>query len=232
MRTHTKETQKNLSPRQALQILVDGNQRFVSNLRYNRNLLQQVNETSGDQYPFAIVLSCIDSRTSAELIFDQGLGDIFSVRVAGNVLNDDILGSMEYACQVAGSKLIVVLGHSSCGAIKGACAGIEMGHLTGLLEKIQPSVDRVQSRLGESAPKETLYEDVAIDNVLHHMADIEERSSILRHLVRDGKIGIVGGMYSVETGEVRMLKERFIDVPTPIPTARKAEASAPVAAAA
>jgi len=232
MRTHTKETQKNLSPRQALQILVDGNQRFVSNLRYNRNLLQQVNETSGDQYPFAIVLSCIDSRTSAELIFDQGLGDIFSVRVAGNVLNDDILGSMEYACQVAGSKLIVVLGHSNCGAIKGACAGIEMGHLTGLLEKIQPSVDRVQSRLGESAPKETLYEDVAIDNVLHHMADIEERSSILRHLVRDGKIGIVGGMYSVETGEVRMLKERFVDMPTPIPAPRKAEATAPVAAAA
>ena len=213
MRTHTKETQKNLTPRQALQILVEGNRRFVSNLRYNRNLLQQVNETSGDQFPFAIILSCIDSRTGAELIFDQGLGDVFSVRVAGNVLNEDILGSMEFACNVAGSKLIVVLGHSNCGAIKGACAHVEMGHLTGLLEKIQPSVDRVYARLGENAPKDLLYEDVAIDNVLHHMADIEERSSILRHLLREGKIGITGGMYSVETGEVRMLKERFFDPP-------------------
>jgi len=213
MRTHTKDTQKNLTPKQALQILVEGNRRFVSNLRYNRNLLQQVNETSSDQFPFAIILSCIDSRTSAELIFDQGLGDIFSVRVAGNVLNEDILGSMEFACQVAGSKLVVVLGHSSCGAIKGACAHVEMGHLTGLLEKIQPSVDRVVARLGENAPKDLLYEDVAIDNVLHHMADIEERSSILRHLLREGKIGIAGGMYSVETGEVRILKERFFDAP-------------------
>lgn len=215
MRTQTKETQHHLTPRQALKVLIDGNQRFVSNLRYNRNLLQQVNETSSDQFPFAIILSCIDSRTSAELIFDQGLGDIFSVRIAGNVLNPDILGSMEFACQVAGSKLVMVLGHSKCGAVKGACAHVEMGHLTALLEKIQPSVDRIQERLGPNAPKEELVEHVAEDNVLHHMRDIEERSSILRHLRREGKIGIVAAMYSVDSGEVHVLEEHFTDVAPP-----------------
>lgn len=213
MRTQTKEIQKHLTPRQALHILQDGNRRFVSNLRANRNLLQQVNETSGDQFPFAIILSCIDSRTSAELIFDQGLGDIFSVRVAGNVLNEDILGSMEFACQVAGSKLVMVLGHSRCGAVKGACAHVEMGHFTGLLEKIQPSVDRVQERLGPQANKEQLVEEVAVDNVLHHLRDITVRSSIMRHLLHDGKIGLVGAMYSVETGEVRILEENFRENP-------------------
>ena len=140
MRTLNKEGQHGLTPQNAYQILVDGNQRFVSNLRYNRNLLQQVNETSDGQYPFAIVLSCIDSRTSAELVFDQGLGDIFSARIAGNVLNEDILGSMEFACKVAGSKLIVVLGHTKCGAIKGACSHVQMGHLTGLLAKVAPAM--------------------------------------------------------------------------------------------
>ncbi|MGE3309181.1 MAG: carbonic anhydrase family protein [Limisphaerales bacterium] len=213
MRTQTKEIQHHLTPRQALHILVEGNKRFVSNLRYNRNLLQQVNETSADQFPFAIILSCIDSRTSAELVFDQGLGDIFSVRIAGNVLNEDILGSMEFACNVAGSKLILVLGHSNCGAVKGACAHVEMGHLTGLLEKIQPSVDRVVARLGPSAPQATVVEEVAHDNVLHTMAEVEERSSILRHMIQEGKIGLVGAMYSLDTGEIQILKERFADAP-------------------
>jgi carbonic anhydrase len=213
MRTQTKETQHHLTPRQALQILTEGNKRFVNNLRYNRNLLQQVNELTNDQFPFAIVLSCIDSRTSAELIFDQGLGDIFSVRIAGNVLNDDILGSMEFACHVAGSKLVVVLGHSNCGAVKGACSHVEMGHLTGLLEKIQPSVDRIQERMGHHTPKTELVEAVAADNVLHQMAEVEERSSILRHLLKEGKIGIVGAMYSLETGEISILKDRFEDTP-------------------
>jgi len=213
MRTQTKETQHHLTPHQAFQILVEGNKRFLNNLRYNRNLLQQVNELSNDQFPFAIILSCIDSRTSAELIFDQGLGDIFSVRIAGNVLNEDILGSMEFACKVAGSKLIVVLGHSSCGAVKGACSHVELGHLTGLLEKIQPSVDRVQDRLGKGASNEVLVDEVAVDNVLHQMGEVEERSSVLRHLLKEGKIGIVGAMYSVETGEIRIVKERFEDVP-------------------
>src|SRR5690606_20203373 len=147
MKAHTAETQATINPAKALKILKEGNQRFVKNLKLNRNLLEQVNDTKDGQFPFAIVLSCIDSRTSAELIFDQGLGDIFSVRIAGNVLNNDVLGSMEFACKIAGSKLIVVLGHSKCGAIKGACSKVEMGHLTGLLEKMKVSVDEVRGEM-------------------------------------------------------------------------------------
>src|ERR1051325_8340389 len=142
MRTQSKETQSSLTPDLALQILKQGNERFINNLKANRNLLQQVNETSSGQFPFAAILSCIDSRTSAELIFDQGLGDIFSIRIAGNIINEDILGSMEFACKVAGSKLIVVLGHSKCGAIEGACNNIVMGNITTLLKKIKPSIDK------------------------------------------------------------------------------------------
>src|SRR5690606_33460644 len=141
MRTLTREVQVHLSPEKAIQLLKDGNQRFINNLKLNRNLLQQVNETSDGQFPFGVILSCIDSRTSAELIFDQGLGDIFSVRIAGNVLNDDIIGSMEFACKIAGSKLIAVLGHTKCGAIRGACDDVKLGHLSGLLEKIKPAIE-------------------------------------------------------------------------------------------
>src|SRR6187551_2755168 len=130
MRTHNKESQSNMTPPMAMEILKDGNKRFVSNLKFNRNLLQQVNETCDGQFPFAVILSCIDSRTSAELIFDQGLGDIFSIRIAGNILNDDILGSMEFACKLAGSKLIAVLGHTKCGAIQGACKQVKLDHLS------------------------------------------------------------------------------------------------------
>ena len=143
MRTLTKKLRDDLTPITALDVLRKGNERFVNNLKANRNLLQQVNETSDGQHPLAIVLSCIDSRTSAELIFDQGLGDIFSCRVAGNVLNEDILGSMEFATKVAGAKVVVVLGHSRCGAIKGACDGVKMGNLTSLLEKIEPAIAQV-----------------------------------------------------------------------------------------
>jgi len=142
MKTLTKEIQGKITPDKAVELLKNGNQRFVQNLSYNRNLLQQVNETANGQYPFATILSCIDSRTTAELIFDQGLGDIFSIRIAGNVINDDILGSMEFACEIAGSKLIVVLGHTSCGAIKGACEYVKMAHLTQLLNKVQPAIDQ------------------------------------------------------------------------------------------
>ena len=140
MKAHTKETQENLTPRMALETLKEGNQRFIKNLKAQRDLLGQVNDTREGQFPFATILSCIDSRTSAELIFDQGLGDIFSVRIAGNIVNTDIIGSMEFACKVAGSKLIVVLGHTNCGAVKGACDHVEMGNLTELLSKIQPAV--------------------------------------------------------------------------------------------
>lgn len=209
MRTQTKEIQERLTPRQAHEILIEGNRRFVSNLRYNRNLLQQVNETSDGQYPFAVVLSCIDSRTSAELIFDQGLGDIFSVRIAGNVLNEDILGSMEFACRIAGSRLIVVLGHTRCGAVKGACQHVELGHLTGLLGKIGPALHEVEKAHGARIPPEALVEHVAVENTRHQMRAILERSPILAGLLEQGRIGIVAGMYAVESGEVTFFEERF-----------------------
>lgn len=221
MRTQTKDIQKDLTPEKALDILVQGNRRFVSNLRVNRNLLQQVNETSTGQYPFAIVLSCIDSRTSAELIFDQGLGDIFSVRVAGNVVNEDILGSMEFACQVAGSKLIVVLGHTKCGAVKGACEHVHLGHLTGLLSKISPAVHDVEQAGGADMPAAEFVEKVALENTRQQMRAILERSPILEHLFKDGKIGIVGAMYSVESGEVSFFEQAF---QTPAPAAEMAAA--------
>jgi carbonic anhydrase len=221
MRTQTREIQTHLTPQKAFEILAEGNRRFVSNLRLNRNLLQQVNETSDGQYPFAIVLSCIDSRTGAELIFDQGLGDIFSARVAGNVVNEDVLGSMEFACQVAGSKLIVVLGHTKCGAVKGACQHVHLGHLTGLLNKIGPAVHEVERAGSADLPAAEFVERVALENTRQQMRAILERSPILEHLFREGRIGIVGGMYSVETGEVTFFEQAF---QSPAPAATMAAA--------
>lgn len=143
MKAHTKETQATMTPEKSLQYLKEGNLRFQNNLKANRNLLEQVNDTREGQFPFATILSCIDSRVSAELVFDQGLGDIFSARIAGNFVNEDILGSMEFACKLAGTKLIVVLGHTSCGAVKGACDNAELGNLTSMLGKIKPAVEAV-----------------------------------------------------------------------------------------
>lgn len=215
MRTQTRDIQTQLTPQRAFEILAEGNRRFVSNLRLNRNLLQQVNETSDGQYPFAIVLSCIDSRTSAELIFDQGLGDIFSVRIAGNVLNEDILGSMEFACHLAGSKLIVVLGHTRCGAVKGACGHVELGHLTGLLTKMGPAIHDVEVAGGRELTPEVFVEQVAIENTRHQLRAILERSPILEHLFTEGRIGLVGASYSVESGEVTFFEQRFSDTKEP-----------------
>jgi carbonic anhydrase len=211
MHTHTKEFQEKLSPYQAYQLLVEGNERFLNNLKLNRNLLQQLNDTAGGQYPFAVVLSCMDSRTSVELIFDQGLGEIFSIRIAGNVVNDDIVGSMEYACKVVGTKLIVVLGHTQCGAIHGACHKVEMGNLTGLLEKIKPAVETGNPNNADCADPE-IYEKVTSSNVLHSIEEIIERSSIIRDLFQKGQIGIVGGVYSVETGMVQFTRRMFKEV--------------------
>lgn len=199
-----KASQQALTPADVLEILKAGNQRFVYNLKANRNLLEQINETVEGQFPIAIILSCIDSRTSAELIFDQGLGDVFSVRIAGNVVNDDILGSMEFACKLAGSKLIVVLGHSHCGAIKGACSGAKLDHLTGLLDKIQPAIDSVHNgQLARfSDPDNTRVELVAERNVELMVDQIKQQSVILRSMVETGEIGIIGAMYDIETGKV------------------------------
>jgi carbonic anhydrase len=212
MHTHSEEFQQSLTPKMALEVLKDGNKRFINNLKINRNLLQQVNDTANSQHPFAVVLSCMDSRTSVELIFDQGLGEIFSIRVAGNVVNDDILGSMEYACKVAGSKLIVVLGHTKCGAIKGACDQVEMGHLTGLLHKVHPAIETTRTHEKEflNIP---FSEKVAHANVHNSINEMLNQISIISELFEQGKIGIAGGMYSVENGSVHFIKELFNEHP-------------------
>ena len=203
MRTLTKEMQDAITPLMALDLLKDGNKRFINNLKVNRNLLQQANETSDGQHPFAVILSCIDSRTSAELIFDQGLGDVFSVRIAGNIVNDDILGSMEFGCKVAGAKIIVVLGHTKCGAVKGACDHVEMGNLTGLLEKIKPAVDsEVETKENRTSANAVFVENVATLNVKNTVNSIMQRSPILKELIESGQIGIVGGTHNIATGEV------------------------------
>src|SRR6187402_3445427 len=200
MHTHSKETQSNLTPDIALEILKEGNEIFMNNLKANRNLLQQVNETSNGQYPFATILSCIDSRTSAELIFDQGLGDIFSIRIAGNILNEDILGSMEFACKIAGSKLIVVLGHTKCGAIEGACNNIELGNITGLLKKIKPAIELEKETLTDrNASNKTFVNNVTKNNVVVSVKRIKEMSSILHEMEESGQIKIVGGLYDLDT---------------------------------
>jgi carbonic anhydrase len=203
MRTHNKESQASLTPKLALQFLKEGNQRFVGNLKFNRNLLQQVNDTRDGQWPFAVVLSCIDSRTSAELIFDQGLGDIFSVRIAGNIVNEDVLGSMEFACKVAGSKMIVVLGHTKCGAVKGACDNIQMGNLTALLAKLQLAVKQETLTLSNrNSSNSEFVENVADINVHLAVKEIIGRSPILGEMIQSGDVGICGAMYNVETGLV------------------------------
>lgn len=209
MRTLTRDVRDALSPAQVIDVLRKGNERFVNNLKANRNLLQQVNETSDGQHPMAIVLSCIDSRTSAELIFDQGLGDIFSCRIAGNVLNDDILGSMEFACKVAGAKAVVVLGHTRCGAVKGACDGVRLGNLTALVEKIEEAVElETETRSDRTSANAEFVERVAALNVQLVQRQITEWSPILAEMAANGEIAIVGGMYDVESGAVS-----FYDAP-------------------
>jgi carbonic anhydrase len=203
MRTFNKELQESITPQQALEILKEGNARFVNNLKINRNLLQQVNETRDGQWPFAVVLSCIDSRTSAELVFDQGLGDIFSIRIAGNVVNDDIIGSMEFGCKVAGAKIIVVLGHSKCGAIKGACDHVKLGKLSGLLSKIEPAIEaEAVTKENRNASNADFVENVAKINIHQNVDAILERSAIIREMISNGEIEIIGAMYDVAIGKV------------------------------
>ena len=212
MKTLTKEMQAAITPAMALDILKKGNDRFVNNLKANRNLLQQANETSDGQHPFAVILSCIDSRTSAELIFDQGLGDVFSIRIAGNIINEDILGSMEFGCKVAGAKIIVVLGHTKCGAVKGACGHVEMGNLTALLSKIQPAVYDEKSIIQKNRNSENaeFVEKVAAINVKRSVHAIMERSPILKEMIEAGTIGIVGGTHDITTGEVSFYDDTLI----------------------
>ena len=208
MNTQNKQSQDAIKPQDALQMLKEGNARFCQNLRADRDLLQQVNATAEGQWPFAAIVSCIDSRASVELIFDQGIGDVFSARIAGNFVNDDILGSLEFACAVAGAKLVVVLGHSACGAIKGACDHVELGNLTQMLAKIAPAVDAVAPDYDAEARNSSnseFVERVAHENVAQTVAAIAERSAVLRDLKDNGNIDIVGGMYDISNGRVTFL---------------------------
>jgi carbonic anhydrase len=205
MKAHTKETQAAMTSNSALQQLIEGNKRFTSNSPVQRDLLDQVNDTVSGQYPFATILSCIDSRVSAELIFDQGVGDIFSARVAGNFVNEDILGSMEFACKLAGTRIIVVLGHTSCGAVKGACDDAKLGNLTALLSKIKPAVDAVAEPADSSLRNSKNLEfvnNVAVKNVELTIENIRKESPVLKEMEDNGKIAIVGAMYHIENGKV------------------------------
>ncbi|MFC4636406.1 carbonic anhydrase family protein [Dokdonia ponticola] len=209
MKAHTAESQSTMTPQKALDFLKEGNLRFQNNLKANRNLLEQVNDTSEGQFPFATILSCIDSRVSAELVFDQGLGDIFSIRIAGNFINEDILGSMEFACKVAGTKLLVVLGHTSCGAIKGACDHVRLGNLTALINKIEPAVAAVVQRKNEpSLTSENLdfVNEVAIENVQIAIENIKSRSVVLKQMEQNGEIQIIGAMYDINDGNVTFME--------------------------
>jgi carbonic anhydrase len=211
MKTLTKEIQAAITPAMALELLKEGNKRFINNLKVNRNLLQQANETSDGQHPFAVILSCIDSRTSVELIFDQGLGDVFSIRIAGNIINEDILGSMEFGCKIAGAKIIVVLGHTKCGAIKGACDHMEMGNLTALLSKIKPAVYDEKTVLeNRNSDNGEFVEKVAAINVKKTVRNIMEHSPILKEMIENGAIGIVGGSHDITTGQVSFYEDTLI----------------------
>lgn len=208
MTTQTKETQSALSPQGALQLLKKGNERFVSKKMTDRDLMHQVKETATGQYPFATILSCIDSRVSAELVFDQGIGDIFSARVAGNIVNADLLGSMEFACKLAGTKIIVVLGHTACGAVKGACDDARLGNLTLLLSRIRGAVDAVQEPRNpeERTSKNSVFVDsVAKKNVAMTIENIRNQSPVLRDLEDIGEIAIVGAMYDIANGKVNWM---------------------------
>lgn len=207
MRTLTKELQQQMTPAEAIELLKKGNERFVSNLKVNRNLLQQVNETSDGQHPFAVVISCMDSRTSAELIFDQGLGDIFSIRIAGNVINEDILGSAEFGCKAVGAKIILVLGHTNCGAIKGAVDNVELGHLHFITHKIKRCLPHIKE-VHPTIQKEALCNEVMKENVLQGIRDLKHSSTILAEMCYQGEIKIVGGIYDISTGIVEFIEDQ------------------------
>jgi len=205
MKAHTKETQALMTPEKSIEALKEGNKRFQNSFSADRDLLEQVKDTTQGQFPFATVLSCIDSRIPVEMVFDQGIGDLFSVRIAGNFINDDILGSMEFACKLAGSKVVVVLGHTSCGAVKGACDGAELGKLTGMLNKIKPAVNAVvhPTNIAErTSANIDFVNEVAAKNVDFSIEGIRSGSEVLAEMERNGEIDIVGAMYDVATGKV------------------------------
>lgn len=209
--TMTKETQSSTTPELALKHLKEGNQRFVEGNMKNRNLLTQAKVTSTSQHPLVVILNCMDSRSSPEIIFDQGIGDVFAIRVAGNIQDDDILGGMEFGTKLVGAKLIAVIGHTSCGAILGACQQAKLGHLTGLLKKIQPAVSEASKQMNTNdCSNPEFINQIAKDNVLHVMKQIQERSPIIAKLIKEGKLGIVGGIQDLATGKVTFFDDQSI----------------------
>ena len=201
--TMTKATQQKITPTAALQKLKEGNERFINGNRINRDYNMQVANTAAGQYPFGVVLSCIDSRIPTEVVFDQGIGDVFNARIAGNFVNTDILGSMEFAAKVAGAKFILVLGHTECGAVKGACDNVKLGNLTNVMNEIQPAVTKVKNVKGERSSKNPEFvQAVAVENVRLAQQEIRDKSSILKEMEKKGELLILGGMYDVHTGKV------------------------------
>ena len=206
MRTLTKALQDQITPQEAISLLQKGNQRFVRNLQIDRNLLQQVNETSEGQHPFAVIISCMDSRTSPELIFDQGLGDVFTIRVAGNVINEDILGSTEFGCKIAGAKVVLVLGHTNCGAVNGAINNVELGHLHFITDKIKRCLPDIKKNFPLSTASD-ICSKVTSENVKLGMNDLKKNSSILYSMLKNNEIKIVGGIYDLSTGLVEFIDD-------------------------
>lgn len=204
MHTLNKELQQKLSIAEIKQILKDGNDRFVKNTTLNRDLLMQVKETSSGQFPHTVVLGCIDSRVTTEQVFDLGIGDSFNTRIAGNIVNDDILGSLEYACKVAGAKLILVLGHTRCGAVTSACQGVELGKITGLLSKIKGSVTKVKSMVDDISDNNSV-NMVVEENVKNSISEIRKNSEIISEMEKNNEVEIIGGIYDVENGVVTFI---------------------------
>ena len=203
--TQNADSQSSMTPEQALELLSEGNARFRASRRSDRDAKHDVKETAGGQWPFAVVLSCIDSRVSSELVFDLGIGDVFSARIAGNFVNEDLLGSIEFGCKVAGSKLVVVMGHTHCGAIKGACDDVQLGNLTSMLGKLKPAVAAVSEPAAadqRTSGNPAFVQAVAEKNVELTLDTLRERSPVLRELEDEGSIRIVGAMYDVESGAV------------------------------
>lgn len=200
-----KEKQDSLTPEKVLDALMAGNDRFTGKDMHQRDYSSQIDQTSGGQWPQAVVLSCIDSRVPVEIVFDQGVGDIFVARVAGNFENTDILGSMEYSCKVAGSKLVFVLGHEACGAIKAACDDVELGNITHLLSNLKPAVKATETDGERSSKNDSFVADVVENNVKLTMQRIREKSPILKEMEEKGEIKIVGGVYSISSGKVSLL---------------------------
>lgn len=208
-KTISQKKQQQMSPKQALQRLKDGNLRFLTHKQIPRDYVKQAYQSSYGQFPFAIILNCMDSRSVPELFFDQGLADLFTVRVAGNILNDDIVGSMEFATKVVGSRLIVVLAHTSCGAVVGACEGVQLGHLTDVLDKIKPVVQPSMQKMGlKNCNDPKLVDEIAKANALRVVKDIQERSPIIKELIDKKQIGIVAGLHDIKTGQVTFFEEK------------------------